>query len=66
MTTITALEPARPVRSEGMRARWNTTPDMARVAELSEQGFLKTEDGHLIATPQGRLVLNRLIAEIAA
>ncbi len=48
------------------RARWNTTPDMARVAELSEQGFLKTENGRLIATPQGRLVLNRLIAEIAA
>ena len=48
------------------RARWNTEPDAARVAELSEQGFLKTEDGRLIATPQGRLVLNRLIAEIAA
>ncbi|HSM97134.1 MAG TPA: radical SAM family heme chaperone HemW [Rhizomicrobium sp.] len=47
-------------------ARWGTTPDMARVAELSEQGFLKTEHGRLIATPQGRLVLNRLIAEIAA
>ena len=48
------------------RARWNTEPDAARVAELSEQGFLKTENGRLIATPQGRLVLNRLIAEIAA
>ena len=48
------------------KARWNTTPDTARVAELSEQGFLKTENGRLIATPQGRLVLNRLIAEIAS
>lgn len=48
------------------KARWNVEPDRARVAELSEQGFLKTENGRLIATPQGRLVLNRLIAEIAA
>jgi oxygen-independent coproporphyrinogen-3 oxidase len=48
------------------KARWNTTPDMARVAELSERGFLTTENGRLIATPQGRLVLNRLIAEISA
>jgi oxygen-independent coproporphyrinogen-3 oxidase len=48
------------------KTRWNVEPDMARIAELSEQGFLKTENGRLIATPQGRLVLNRLIAEIAA
>ncbi|MGN6517623.1 MAG: radical SAM family heme chaperone HemW [Rhizomicrobium sp.] len=48
------------------RARWNTAPNAARLAELSEQGFLKTENGRLIATPAGRLVLNRLIAEIAA
>lgn len=48
------------------RARWNTEPDKTRVAELSKQGFLKTENGRLIATPQGRLVLNRLISEIAA
>ena len=48
------------------RARWNTVPDAQHVAELSEQGFLKTENGRLVATAQGRLVLNRLIAEIAA
>jgi putative oxygen-independent coproporphyrinogen III oxidase len=48
------------------RARWNTEPNAQRVAELSVDGFLRTESGRLMATPKGRLVLNRLIAEIAA
>jgi putative oxygen-independent coproporphyrinogen III oxidase len=47
------------------RARWNTEPNAQRVAELSADGFLQTDGGRLIATPRGRLVLNRLIAEIA-
>jgi len=47
------------------RARWNAQPNTQRVAELSADGFLRTENGRLIATPKGRLVLNRLIAEIA-
>jgi coproporphyrinogen III oxidase-like Fe-S oxidoreductase len=47
------------------RARWNTEPNAQRVAELSSDGFLRVEDDRLIATPKGRLVLNKLIAEIA-
>jgi oxygen-independent coproporphyrinogen-3 oxidase len=47
------------------RARWNTEPNAQRVAELSADGFLRTENGRLTATPKGRLVLNKLIAEIA-
>jgi oxygen-independent coproporphyrinogen-3 oxidase len=47
------------------RARWNTEPNAQRIAELSADGFLRIENGRLIATPKGRLVLNKLIAEIA-
>jgi len=46
-------------------ARWQRSLDTARIAELSEQGFLRREGNRLTATPRGRLVLNRLIAEIA-
>jgi len=57
--------------SEGLdlpayRSRWNTEPNAQRIAELSQDGFLRVENGRLFATPKGRLVLNRLIAEIAA
>jgi oxygen-independent coproporphyrinogen-3 oxidase len=56
--------------SEGLdlaayRARWNTEPNAQRIAELSKHGFLRVENDRLFATPKGRLVLNRLIAEIA-
>jgi oxygen-independent coproporphyrinogen-3 oxidase len=56
--------------SEGLdlaayRARWNTEPNAQRIAELSKDGFLRVENDRLFATPKGRLVLNRLIAEIA-
>ncbi len=47
------------------RARWNTEPSAQRVAELEADGFLRVEGERLFATPKGRLVLNRLIAEIA-
>jgi oxygen-independent coproporphyrinogen-3 oxidase len=47
------------------RARWNTEPNAQRIAELSADGFLRMEGEHLFATPKGRLVLNRVIAEIA-
>jgi putative oxygen-independent coproporphyrinogen III oxidase len=56
--------------SEGLdldayRARWNTQPDAQRIAELSADGFLRMDGARLFATPKGRLVLNKLIAEIA-
>jgi putative oxygen-independent coproporphyrinogen III oxidase len=43
-------------------ARWGWAPDAGRVAE----GLLVTEDGRLKATPRGRLVLNAVIAALAA
>jgi len=44
--------------------RWNTKLDAAKVAALVEQGFLSNADGRLTATPSGRLLLNRVIAEL--
>ncbi len=49
---------------DAYRQRWNVAPDTKRIAELEEQGFLKREGARLIATSQGRLVLNRVIAEL--
>ena len=45
-------------------ARWNTRLDAAKVEGLVEQGFLSHRDNHLTATPAGRLLLNRVIAEL--
>ncbi len=39
---------------------------MSRLADLAAKGFLRVADGRLIATPLGRPVLDRLIAELAA
>ncbi len=50
---------------ESFRARWSTAPDAARIASLIGDGFLVQTGTHLAATPKGRLVLNRLIAELA-
>ena len=47
------------------RARWSAEPNARRVAELLSDGFLRSEGPRLFATPKGRLVLNKLIAEIA-
>ena len=44
--------------------RWGETLDAKRIAALSEAGFLALEDGRLRATPQGRLLLNRVIEEL--
>jgi oxygen-independent coproporphyrinogen-3 oxidase len=41
--------------------RWGEGLDAKKIAALSEQGFLITENGHLRATAQGRLLLNRVI-----
>lgn len=46
------------------QARWGAGPSAAKLAPLVEQGLL-AQDGDIIrATPQGRLVLNALIAQI--
>lgn len=39
--------------------------DPARLAQLEADGLLEIRGGRLAATPSGRLVLNRLIAELA-
>ena len=44
--------------------RWRTRPLPEKIAPLVEQGFLRQDGGHLIATPQGRLVLNAVIAAL--
>jgi len=46
------------------RARWSTAPDEARIVALEELGLLRRDGARLSATPQGRLVLNRVIAEL--
>ena len=47
---------------DAFQARWGWTPDASRVTD----GLLTVEDGRLRATPRGRLVLNAVIAELAA
>jgi putative oxygen-independent coproporphyrinogen III oxidase len=56
--------------SEGLdlsayRARWDCEPSPERIAALTADGLVKLESGRLAATPRGRLVLNRVIAELA-
>lgn len=46
-------------------ARWGVSLDRARIAALREAGLVRCENGRLAATPQGRLVLNRVIAALA-
>jgi putative oxygen-independent coproporphyrinogen III oxidase len=47
------------------RARWGTAPASTRIAELVDEGLLRLDGDHLIATPRGRLVLNAVIAALA-
>lgn len=44
--------------------RWGTRPDAAKIAALTEQGFLTKTGDVLTATPSGRLLLNRVIEEL--
>jgi oxygen-independent coproporphyrinogen-3 oxidase len=48
------------------RARWGKAPAPSDIARLSELGFLAVNNDILRTTPRGRLVLNTLIAELAA
>jgi putative oxygen-independent coproporphyrinogen III oxidase len=44
--------------------RWGTGLDAAKVTQLVEQDLLVRDNGQLIATPNGRLLLNRVIEEL--
>jgi oxygen-independent coproporphyrinogen-3 oxidase len=44
--------------------RWEARPDAAKIAGLTEQGFLTLDGDVLRATPAGRLLLNRVIEEL--
>jgi len=44
--------------------RWGAGLDAAKIAILTEQGFLTRKNGRLTATPSGRLLLNRVIEEL--
>ena len=44
--------------------RWNTRLDIAKIAALVDQGLLSQKNHRLTATPAGRLLLNRVIAEL--
>jgi oxygen-independent coproporphyrinogen-3 oxidase len=46
------------------QSRWNTRPPAAKIAALVEQGLLRQDGEVLAATPQGRLLLNAVIAAI--
>ena len=56
--------------SEGLdlnayRARWGCALSPERIAALAEEGLVSMDGNHLKATARGRLLLNRLIAELA-
>jgi len=76
LTPITSEEAAREhllmnLRlSEGLdladyERRWGKRIDATRIAMLVEQGFVVCDRDVLCATPAGRLLLNRVIAELA-
>ena len=44
--------------------RWGMRPDAAKIAALIEQGMLYRDNETIAATPQGRLVLNAVIAAL--
>ncbi len=48
----------------GYQSRWSTRPSAEKIAPLIEQGLLRQDGEILAATPQGRLVLNAVIAAL--
>jgi coproporphyrinogen III oxidase-like Fe-S oxidoreductase len=55
--------------SEGLglqayEARWGRRPEASKLTPLLEQGLLRLDGDRLAATPQGRLVLNAVIAQL--
>jgi oxygen-independent coproporphyrinogen-3 oxidase len=75
MTVISTIEAAREHLLMALRlaegldlaaydARWGMRPDATKIAALIEQGMLTLDGESIAATPQGRLVLNAVIAEL--
>jgi oxygen-independent coproporphyrinogen-3 oxidase len=50
----------------GYERRWGVSLERGRMAVLAHEGLLELEDARLSATPAGRLVLNSVIAALAA
>jgi len=48
----------------GYEQRWGVALDAAKIDALTAQGFLGCRESKLIATPAGRLLLNRVIEEL--
>jgi len=46
------------------QTRWGTRPSLSKITPLIEQGLLRRDDETLTATPQGRLILNAVIAAL--
>ena len=46
------------------QARWGQRPSPEKISPLIEQGMLRQDGEILSATPQGRLVLNAVIAAL--
>jgi len=44
--------------------RWGTRPQAQKIAAMAEQGFVTLDNDRLTATPNGRLLLNRVIEEL--
>ena len=51
---------------EAYRARWGSEIDARRIAALTNDGLVSLNGPRLVATCKGRLVLNALIAALAA
>ena len=50
----------------GYETRWSAPLDRRRIAGLENEGLVRLADEKLFATPRGRLVLNSVIAALAA
>ena len=50
----------------GYETRWSAPLDRRRIAGLENEGLVRLANEKLIATPRGRLVLNSVIAALAA
>jgi len=61
---LMALRLAEGIDLDAYRMRWGFAPGAARIRSLTAQGLLVLDHARLKTTPRGRLVLNRLIAEL--
>jgi oxygen-independent coproporphyrinogen-3 oxidase len=50
----------------GYETRWSAPLDRRRIAGLENEGLVRLANEKLFATPRGRLVLNSVIAALAA